>query len=548
MNKGFFLSLSALVFLVFAVSSVTQHLSAIRENEVFYADLMSLISYQTVFSNFNNESMSATLGATGKFALYKMANYTTYNPISPAGADGMDNAVSVFQSLINNGTSNPSAFENPAMPGLAYSGAETNYTLNNFAFLLNRSLATIGYRMNELKFNNTRMEMGSPHSVLLTADIIVNVSDNLGRSEYRVLYNDLSANVSIEGLPDPMLNRYLYQEGISQQEKQNFSWFMFRHNNDGSVIDSFSSAAGSIPFSVTSGTLAGQGWFYGPLISFEVANRSTPDTPELYILYGNLSDILTMENWTKYGAYILNNTIIGTNSAQGCTDKKDEDPATVFNPVLYDAACVAGENPDEAGMKHITKPFAVLPGFRKSMITNDPNNANYYIDDQVSQTGDTPSIAAYFDTGKDQYHTSATDKSMPKISLYGIEGIRDQFICTYYYRSANGPNFFQRMFRNAYSMKDTNGLATILIQKEFLGPSNGFKDRSSVDSEFIAGAPASSSLYVIRGMPGCKTREMCATGTVIRRVIGSKTVMIDEFAMPSYLYCGLNDALCTGVG
>lgn len=296
MNKGFFLSLSALVFLVFAVSSVTQHLSAIRENEIFYADLMNLLSYQTVFSNFNNGSMSATLGATGKFALYKMANYTTYNPIKDTGDDekNMNNSALIFQSLINNGTSDASLFEDQGKAKLAYSGAEMNYTLNNFAFLLNESLAPIGYRMNELRFNNTRIEMASPHSVMLTADIIINVSDALGRSEYRVVYRDLGANVSIEGLPDPMLNRYLYDGGIN--EKQNFSWFMFMHDNSGNTIDDFSSAAGSIKLS---GTLAGQGWFYGPLISVGNANKSTPDMPDLYILYGNLSDILNTENWTS---------------------------------------------------------------------------------------------------------------------------------------------------------------------------------------------------------------------------------------------------------
>jgi|GEM_PF-5662298 len=545
MNKGFFLSLSALVFLVFAVSSVTQHLSAIRENEIFYADLMNLLSYQTVFSNFNNESVSATLGATGKFALYKMANYTTYNPIKPAGADDMDNVMAVFQSLINNGTTDPDMFENSG-DRLTYSGAEMNYTLNNFAALLNESLAPIGYSMNELRFNNTRIAMASPHSVMVTADIIINVSDALGRSEYRVVYKDLGANVSIEGLPDPMLNRYLYEEGISQNEKQNFSWFMFRHNSGGSVIDGFSSATGSIRFST--GT-AGQGWFYGPLISFDRANRSTPDTPELYILYGNLSDILAMENWTRYGAYIINNSII-ENDNQGCgAGKEDEDPATVFNPVVYSAACVASENPEGT---HTTKPFAVLPGFNRGTVTGDPD-FEYYVDDQVSQTGDNPTIAAYFNTGKDQYHTSATGKRMSEISLYGIESIRDQLICAYYYKSVNGPNFFQRMFRDAYSRKDANGLTTILVEKEFLGPNSDYKGWSSVDFEFVAkykgssGAPSQSNLYVIRGMPGCKTREMCATGTVIRRVIGSKTVMVDEFALPGYLYCGLNDALCTGV-
>ncbi len=535
MNKGFFLSLSALVFLVFAVSSVTQHLSSIRENEMFYADLMSLLSYQTVFSNFNSESMAASLGATGKFALFKMANHTAYNPMKDTGSDdtNMENAEAVFQSLINNGTSDSSLFAHSDNP-LSYSEDEMGYTLNGFASLVNQSIAPVGYTVNTLSFNNTRMNMSSPHSVMLTADVVVNVSDALGRSEYHVVYENLSTNISIEGLPDPMLNRYLIDED-HPGGAQNYSWFLFKHDGD-SIVDEFSNETGSVPFT---GSLAGQGWFYGPLISVAQANATTPASPDLYILYGNLSDILTLENWTLYGAYILNNTIIETDEV--CLGHSNEDPETVFNPIMYgSAACILENNEDGT---YIDQPFLVIPDFKLSAITGS-QNTGYFISDNNQYPA-----AVYFDTGKSRISTSARNKGMSEITLYGIEGMRDQFICAYYFKSINGPNFFQRMFQNAQRMSDgENGITTILIEEEFLGPDNAYIDWSSVDFEFISTYESGShyNLNIVKGMPGCKNSGMCATGTVIRRVIVSDTIR-DEFGIPNYLYCGIDDPLCTEV-
>jgi hypothetical protein len=528
MNKGFFLSLSALVFLVFAVSSVTQHLSSIRENEMYYADLMSLLSYQTVFSNFNSGSMSASLGAIGKFALFKMANHTAYHPMKDTGDDAknMENAGLVFQSLINTGTSDSSLFTDSK--GISYSEGEMGYTLSGFASLVDAVLAPIGYNANALEFADTKMEMKTPHSVLVTSDVIVDVSDSLGRSAYRVVYKGLEAEISIEGLPDPMLNRYLIDEE-HPGGAQNYSWFLFRHNGD-AVVDTFDSTVSSTSFEEAE---AGQGWFYGPLVSVAQANAGTPASPELYILYGDFSDILNTENWTYYGAYIITSSI--TEMDGDCGAQDDEDPETVFNPVVYSGACVASEDPDGT---HAEKPFLVISDFAPS----DISTGNFF-DDTGGQT-------AYFDTGKDQYRTGPAAKGISQITLYGIEGLRDQFICAYYYKSISGPNFFQRMFQNAQKMSDEDyGITTILVEEEFLGPGNAYIDWSSVDFEFISTyerTSAPQNLNIIKGMPGCKNRLMCATGTVIRRVIMSEDVK-DEFGIQDYLACGINDRLCTEV-
>ncbi|MCX6774202.1 MAG: hypothetical protein NTY68_04380 [Candidatus Micrarchaeota archaeon] len=545
MKKGFFFSLSAIMLLIFAVVSITQHLSVVRENEMFYSDLISLTSYQTVFSNFNTNSLSTMVGSVGKFAMFKMANYTAYNQITvPSGRDNYTNIRLVFQDLINKGNTSISYFENQSYKPLNYSSAEMNNTLAGVASDLNMNFNSIGYVVNEISFNITNISMASPSLVNITADITINVSDSLGRSSYFVSYRNFSSNISIEGLPDPLANNYVQREGFNKGGNSNLSrWFLFRHDGDDIEYEFDSSVS---TYATTAE--AGQGWFYGPIISVgEVARSGDPQDPGLYILYGNftnMTDGTSVENWSHYGAYIITSNIL-YDEFDCCEDNCSESVDSVFNPTKWDTlnsgACKP--RPSDEGI-NTTKPFVVAPDFDLSDIPDSTDFRN-----------ENNNITLFFATGNypDDVSIDPKDKTITTVKFLGIETLRDQFICDYYYQTELGPNFLQRMLVNGYSYSDEdNGLTSMYVENEFLGKSSEqypFRDYSSADFEFMDqysnSGRSPGDLVVVRGMPGCKSRDMCMLTNSLRSIIMTDDLS-SNLRIPSSLTCLISDRKCWG--
>jgi len=537
MKKGFFFSLSAIMLLTFAVVSITQHLSVVRENEMFYSDLISLTSYQTVFSNFNTNSLSTMLGAVGKFALFKMANYTAFNPIDAVGADNYTNIRLVFQELVNNGNAPISYFSNESYAPLNYTSSERNNTLRGIADQLNRNFNAIGYNTNEISFTITNISMASPSSVNITADIIINVSDSLGRSSYFASYRNFTSNISIEGLPDPLANSYVAKENLNRGGSNLSRWFLFRHDRDDLIYD-FDPAIGTH----TTDAEAGQGWFYGPIISAEDAAREDPQYPELFVLYGNFTEIMDLgeEKWGKYGAYIITSGI--SYESNCCEDNCSENIDLTFNPTeWYDSGGTCRSRPYSDGT-YILKPFIVAPEFDAS----DLVGANF------ENEMDPAEKTVFFATGNDPESVSVDPKkkNMATARFLGIEGLRDQFICDYYYKTGMGPNFLQRMLVEGYSMADPdNGITSMYVEKEFLGDGMEYNGYSSADFEFMRMFNSRSpggDLVVVRGMPGCKSRDVCMLTSSLRSIIMTEGLSVD-LGIPSALTCDLNDRECWGV-
>jgi hypothetical protein len=337
-----------------------------------------------------------------------------------------------------------------------------------------------------------------------------------------------------------LANSYVVEKGLNHGGSNLSRWFLFRH--DGPDIDyDFDYAVASYPTHAE----AGQGWFYGPIIPIDEAIRSgDPEDPLLYILYGNFTDMIDYENYTHYGAYILTNSI-SYDDSDCCEDNCSELMDSTFNPTDWytssSGACRSQRYPDNEGT-YTDKPFVIAPNFDASRMT----------DTEFKNENDAKTV--FFSTGNYPDENDPKSKAMTtNIRFLGIEKLRDQFICDYYYSTGLGPNFLQRMMFNGYLYSDEeNGLTSMYVEKEFLGTNDDYKDSSSADFEFMKNYKSRGSigeLYIIRGMPGCKSSGMCMGTSSLRRIIMSEQLLNDLLRTSTSfgLQCKLSDVECWGV-
>jgi hypothetical protein len=154
-----------------------------------------------------------------------------------------------------------------------------------------------------------------------------------------------------------------------------------------------------------------------------------------------------------------------------------------------------------------------------------------------------------------EYSCTGTEDKCPKLMkvydnlttndvvIYNIERLRDMAVCGFFVASERAPSFFQRMITEGDRFDSVRGIESFAVGKWAL------KDYSQVDYEYHYCQriePYASCVpypqYMVKGMPGCKSKQMCQDTDAVDIGVGHFTIDRDS----AELYDNMFDAIVCG--
>ncbi len=530
-KKGFFFVIVAFVLLSYILASTYIWVRAIEMEESRYSESFRTTSMEMLVDQLNEKSVSQMANVMSNYAFYKLDNYSIRDPVKPGGDEGtpeeFDNIKLAMRGLILNGSASSDYFEGAQ---LEYSEQEkSDYTLYGWGEKLNGSLSASGFELERFEIHQDSFVINQTdyllYEVNFTMDLVIRDTKSGSATSLNRTYH-VSTLVNATGMVDPYIARESIDMNLPHNQIAEKQMFMappeYTYNGrdvgysedypsgyptdpvSEEMSDPFtslcSSRSGSCYY-VESGT-AGQGWFYGPMISVtdtsgidEIINTGAS---QQYILVGNYSDIKELINnkGEKFGAYILTNDPTETDSV--CAPQKDE--SETFNAITWEEGtpeCKATIQGDT----HTFVPFAVDEGFKmeKYIGDNGQNKVLFISQHSIDEV-------ANVDTG---------DPALKKyeVAFYDVEMLRDFVVCGYYLPRSDSPSLLQRMFdigKNPASMRPGGlfGIETTVAGQWAGGNMTPSYDQySRVDVEFFGQPQVQGSR--IMGMPGCKNVFFC---------------------------------------
>ncbi len=473
MKKGFFFVLGVFILLVYVAMSLQAYTRAIGEGGKGYEETIKIATYDIVLAELSNETMNEIVDIYSYYAIYKMINHTAEEPLKAGKEEELEHFKGAFRELVQSGESKREHF---AGSPLVYGEEEkADYTFNGLSSKLKESLEKTGMQLETFNVSEVNIYQKEYNKVNVDVVILLNVSGKGARLDkiYRI-----NRTLEIEGMEDPMVLRWLRKHDFENASRQ--IWFAPYAPQKAKII-----------------TYAthGQGWFYGPLVSARKANATNETERWKYIAVGDYSDFEVLEDegiLEEFGAYILTNSVDTISS--GCPNKQNE--LNVFNAVFYDPkkGCKA-----EISSEYIKteKPFAVAPYFSMGMADTDGEGkpavlfVNEHTPEEVEDSGGEEKVNEHNDG-----------------FVYDIEMLRDEVICAYYFWAPEeAPSFLQRFLENSENRTSEYGIEGFVVGKAFGGDefSKG-RNWSRIDWEFVSGMDG----IKVRGMPGCKSFEMCS--------------------------------------
>lgn len=490
--KGFYLTLVGFIFLFFVVV-ISQISSSVLSNiEKSYSELNDLLNYKYFSLYFSKASIEKQLSQILYYALFKLSNHTAENPVIPKGRDGTKNVEKALLDLFLKGEAK-GYFRGR---DLIYSEEEKAYsTLTGYIERVNESLKDTPYYIDTFSIKDVKIFLLSYDRVGLNATITVSISHKSGKF-YTNYSTPISVNVSIEGLPDPIVNRIA--KSLGEKGKR----YIYLYKTPPAV-----GGEGDLPVPITLPTPpveAGQGWFYGRVVDVSDADSVPSEQRWLTALKGTFDEIQSYPSASDFGAYIVTSGIrwedidsddcLEEITFNGIDLKKDESDNCVPGGILY----------------FEKKPFLVL----SSSMASDFDFGNSFI---------------FFNTGVELPESQDSITGEEKYGAIGatfkdIEYIRDLVACQYYFHPPfAAPNFFQRMLSEFWSYSDEEkGLASFLIGYYFGGlRTEEFENYSNIDYQFAMqyingneGDFCVSTVY-LGGLPGVKTPQMLNSRSVV---------------------------------
>lgn len=468
-RKGFFFVLGIFILLVYVAMSLQAYTRAIGEGEKGYEETIKMATYDIVLAELSNETMNRIVDIYSYYAIYKLINHTASEPLKAGEKDEMEHFKGAFMELVQSGESKREHFNGSA---IVYDEEEKeDYTFDGLGAKLREGLEKSGMELEMFRVSEVSIYQMEYNKLNVEAVIFVNVSGKDARLDkvYRI-----NRTLEIEGMDDPMVLRWLREHSVNNASKQ--IWFAPYAPQEAKII---------------ANATHGQGWFYGPLVSARKANTTNETERWKYIVVGDYSDFEVLDEQgilDEFGAYILTNNIDYIVSS--CVGKNDE--TRIFNPTVYDKKCEK-----KIGDIKTNKPFAVAPDFSIGMAPEDNEG--------------TPAVLFVNEhTPGEVDESKGVDKENKgnKGYVYDIEMLRDEVICGYYFWAPEeAPSFLQRFLVNSENRTSMYGIEGFVVGKVFGGEdfSKG-RNWSRIDWEFVSRMEG----IKVRGMPGCKSFDMCS--------------------------------------
>lgn len=467
-RKGFFFVVTSLVLLLYIMTNLALWSETVSIQEERYSENFKISNIDYAASQINEEVMVGFARIAANYALFKLNNHSIEHPVSP-GADWVyENINYSMFGLLTEGYAEGSYFEDATE--LTYSDDEKGpYTFYGVFGTINESLQKIDMELSPPTVTNFNFNQSSINSVEFSFVLSFNVSDVSSNSASLKKEIPVAFNLSIEGLIDPSVSRELLKDEYGNQvvEKQIF----FNQNPDFDPNEDLELEA----HASSSDEGEGWGWFYG------YVHRAGEEAPQeqfkfLYAIVGTEDEIESEDNYASYGAYIVISDENITTVALGGMDSK---PVFIYNAEPAFSSC-------------------------------DGKECFFFVSE--------------YDPDSSEVNSGST----PEVMYFNIENFRDFIVCGYYFPTNlvdgyEGPSYFQKLLVDSYSLSDEEyGMATFLVWQGIEGgyASDG---NSRLDLEFFGDGDGTR----IRGMPGCKSIQMCSS---VESYIGQFKLSDDAFS------------------
>ncbi len=519
MKRGFFLSLTAFVILMFITSTLSMRFSALEESRSTYIELAKQTSYRVSFAAVNKAALNKMFEDVLRHAIYKVAEHSINHTIVPAGDDGLLNVRRAIYDTAAYGEASSGYFEDAQELNATGERASMVELLRRINTSLREKHMYIESFVIPLYEHGGDIELADYKTVYGRMPLNITIRDEEGLGLFNLSFT-LEANVSITGIPDPLVNRYLLL--VDKDPIRGFYFTKDAH---------FPSLSGPIKtLKKSSGSIyRGQGWTSGYILK-------DVDITTNYILYGNFTAVRGI----SAKGYLVNDKPGKSTSCTNDNGKDYEKDTNTFNGIKYvkdeDGDCQATPN------NFINTTFFVNLNKSIDKIISVGAN-NYYL----LVTDNKPMETSKLDEADLELLTDHMNE-IKKLEIYDITPQREAMWSQGYFKwdknytqvySDPPPNFFQRMLTNGQDYKDEDkGIFSFLESNEFNTPRDVNQVFSRVDFELARGIFSGDNyghLVVIRGFEGCKDPDMCKLDPTDSKVnrngyTTGRLVMTEDFA------------------
>ncbi|MEW5996231.1 MAG: hypothetical protein AB1657_01405 [Candidatus Micrarchaeota archaeon] len=497
-RKGFFFVLISFILLSYILISTYSWVRAIETSERTYSDAFRASSLTTLAEQVSEQRVDRYADMAAHYTLYKLVNYSVGNELLDERGDEYSHIRAAYFELLSNCTTGAGHFLDNTVPPASYSAGEAEtYCFRGFLGQLNSSLSNSGFEVESFSLSNFSLnETAHPLELEMNLTLYLRIKDLQTDTSINRTYH-ISRIVNATGMMDPLLARQSIRQ-LREGALANATIYkgMYLYPSDlpfGEAHTEF------YPQKRGQGS-AGQGWFYGNLILAEDAGRVREDLRDRAILIGNYSDIISVQDYQGFGAYIQ------TDAPERSQTECGTEEFDTFNAIDPGSRDASGRCPDPVIKDAIEQPFVVYEDFMDDVYGDayGPGSFRYIL--FVAQSSYTEVL------------DSPDEKDNP-VFVYDVEKLRDFTRCSYYVVHADAaPSFLQRLLVNGYERTSPIGLETLVVGRWAGGADNpGWNDYSRVDREFFGNVEGEK----IRGMPGCKDWYMCADRDALVSDVGS---------------------------
>jgi len=526
-TRGFFFVLITLLVLGYILASITLWAKSMEIAEAQYSEKFKMSNLEMVVSQISQERVEKFADISAYHALSAINALSVETPLKKGSdTDQQLHVQNAFRNMMENGTIVNDDFENPS--ALSSDTVYNDYSFGGWFSKINATISSLGLEVEHYSFSEFKLNQTAMDELNYSFKVEFSISDNSNRAHLERIYY-VNGTLKLTGLIDPAIKRETFEKLGYPIEKQ----FFFLLDDKNAINAKYLVPYDVNPSKLTSGT-EGQGWFYGPVVSFADAKSVPVLERNTTILVGNYSEITdligteaTSLHWSQFGAYIVTNAPYAVSS---CGDFSSQDNA--FNAL----DCQLGSS--DAKIKDSTKldkPFAVVPGFSLDTVPSYAysDGKGGYANKRVLFVNKYP---------PEEVSSSPKKKLSSAPVVYSIEKIRDMAVCGYYVHNPKAPSYLQRLFDSPYQLKDEKfGIETFAFGAWINGTEGGYADDlSRLDRELFTAETGEK----VRGMPGCKTYEMCNSGSPVGHFsLGDSSI---DYLNESKAKIQCKDSLCKG--
>ena len=521
---GFFFAVMALAMLSLVLMTVQVWVKTFEQSDYRASQRFKGEAMRSILASISDRTLSDFANASAFYATYKMVNYTSNQGLGLGQMPGRDEARNRGTGLVENITIglmiNGSSPPNWGIP-IEYGADEKNaYTLSGWQNKTDAAANAMGFDIQFSDARNFRYYQIDPWTVGVSFDLEMNLSDADGAMRQSKAMHAVS-NFSISGFLDPMTTRKDMERTGQRElatEKQ-----IFKH-------EKYDVPADVQPTMVKDAGKEGNGWFFGPItelypgeISAQGATNAdqqgtgeagvTLDNLKQYVLaspYGNGSIASVADS---YGAVILTEepVLVTIVDPSGCNITRQTKCLNCMEKTTANqgAGCIDRGWETFLGNNPVHVPVIAATNWHTNDVT------------AVTRAQASGSITDRF-VLIDNENEGSADKMDGYHRVWDITSLRDMAICGFYVKGI-GPSFFQRMLTGAENIPNPEfGIESFVVGQWAGGAIDQGRDPySRLDWEFYHSPPfTGNGISMIKGMMGCKSKEMCSTDNATKIGLG----------------------------